>query len=136
MIDDYNQRCAYEFERVRDFIILHYHANERTDTDFWIERREMSIPDSLTQRIELFRSTGRIIGDARDVFKTDAWLQVMVGQRIVPERYHPMADIPSDDQLQKFFGELKRVIGNRSAAFPDQRQYIEEHCAATMVEQD
>ncbi len=131
IIDEYNQRCAYEFERVRDFIILHYHANERTDTDFWIDRREMSIPESLMQRIELFRSTGRIIGDARDVFKTDAWLQVMIGQRIVPERYHPMADIPADDQLQKFLGELKRVIGNRSAAFPDHRQYIEEHCAAS-----
>ena len=130
IIDEYNRQCAVEFERIRDFIILHYHANERTDTKFWIDRREMPVPDSLSNKIELFRSTGRIQEDGKDLFKTDAWMQVMAGQRIVPEHYHPMADIPSDDQLRKFLAQIKHGLGQNSAAFPDHRRYIEKHCAA------
>ena len=129
IIDEYNRQCTIEFERIRDFIILHYHANERDDTSFWVDRREMAIPASLSERIELFRSTGRITDNGKDLFKTDAWLQVMVGQRILPERYHPMADIPPDEQLQKFFAEIRRVIGHNSAAFPDHQRYIDMHCA-------
>ena len=128
IIDEYNRQCTFEFERIRDFIVLHYHANERDDTTFWVDRREMAIPDSLSERIELFRSTGRIQDNGKDLFQTDAWLQVMVGQRILPERYHPMADIPSDEQLGKFLAEIKRVITHNSSAFPDHQQYIETHC--------
>lgn len=128
IIDEYNRQCTFEFERIRDFIILHYHANERDDTTFWVDRREMAIPDSLSERIELFRSTGRIQDNGKDLFQTDAWLQVMVGQRILPEAYHPMADIPSDEQLGKFLAEIKRVITHNSSAFPDHQQYIETHC--------
>jgi tryptophan halogenase len=131
VIDEYNRQSTIEFERVRDFIILHYHANERDDTTFWADRREMSVPDSLTERIELFRSAGLIQEDGRDLFKVDAWLQVMVGQRIMPERYHPMANIPQDGQMQHFFGEIRRVIAHNSAAFPDHQAYIDQHCVAS-----
>jgi tryptophan halogenase len=129
IIDEYNRQCTFEFERIRDFIILHYHANERDDTAFWVDRREMAIPDSLSKRIELFRSTGRIPDNGKDLFKTDAWLQVMVGQRILPECYHPMADIPPDEQLRKFFAEIRRVISHNSSVFPDHQRYIDTHCA-------
>ena len=78
--------------------------------------------------IELFRSTGRIQDHGRDLFKTDAWLQVMIGQRVLPERYHPMADIPPDQQLRNFFAEIKRVISHNSSAFGDHQRYIDTHC--------
>lgn len=128
IIDEYNRQCTYEFERVRDFIILHYHANERTDSQFWIDRREMSVPDTLRRKIELFRSTGRIQEDAEDLFKTVAWLQVMLGQRIAPEHYHSMADALTDEQLKQFLGDIKRTIDHRAGMFPDHRRYIEEYC--------
>jgi len=129
-IDEYNWQCTYEFERVRDFIIMHYHVNERTDSQFWIDRREMTVPDSLTHRIELFRSSGRIAEDAEDLFKNVAWLQVMLGQGIVPEQHHPMANVLTNDQLKQFLGDIKRVIEHKAAMFPDHRRYVEEHCSA------
>jgi len=128
IVDEYNRQCTYEFERIRDFIILHYHANERTDSQFWIDRREMSVPDTLREKIELFRSTGRIHEDTEDLFKTVAWLQVMLGQGIVPERYHPMADLLTDQQLKQFLSDIKRTIDHRAGTFPDHRRYIVEHC--------
>jgi len=130
IVDEYNRQCAYEFERVRDFIILHYHANERDDTPFWIDRREMAVPDTLAQRIELFRSSARIREDAEDLFKAVAWLQVMLGQRIVPDCYHPLADLLDDGQLRQFLGDIGRVIAHKAGTFPTHRQYVTEHCAA------
>ena len=129
-IDEYNRQCTYEFERVRDFIILHYHVNERDDSQFWIDRRNTPVPDSLQNKIDLFRSSGRINEDAEDLFKGVAWLQVMLGQGIVPERYHPMADMLTDDQLKQFLGDIKRVIEHKAATFSDHRHYIQAHCAA------
>ena len=129
-IDEYNRQYAYEFERIRDFIILHYHANERTDSDFWIDRREMDIPQTLADRLELFREAGRFVEDAGDLFKESSWIQVMLGQRIEPASYHPMADLLTADQLKEFLGGVHRLIDERAAALPDHRAYLESHCPA------
>jgi len=125
---EYNRQCVYEFERIRDFIILHYHVNQRSEA-FWVDRREMPVPDALTRKIELFRASGRLQEDAEDLFKNIAWLQVLLGQNVVPEAYHPMADIPTDEQLEGFLGDIRRVIAARAASFMDHRHYIDEHCA-------
>jgi tryptophan halogenase len=130
MSDEYNRQSAYEFERVRDFIILHYHANERTDSPFWIDRREMSVPDSLAAKLELFRASGRIVEDAEDLFKEVAWLQVMVGQRIEPQAYHPVVDQLSDAQLDGFLAGIRDYVARRVAALPDHRAFLDEHCPA------
>ncbi len=129
-IDEYNRQYAYEFERIRDFIILHYHANERTDGEFWVERREMEIPDTLADRLELFREAGRFVDDADDLFKESSWIQVMLGQRIEPRAYHPMADLLTGDQLTEFLGGIRQIIDARSADLPDHRAYLERHCPA------
>ncbi|MEO1248181.1 MAG: tryptophan halogenase family protein [Pseudomonadota bacterium] len=129
-IDEYNRQCAYEFERVRDFIILHYHANERTDSQFWIDRREMAVPDSLRERLELFRSTGRFVDDAEDLFKESSWLQVMLGQRVTPAVYHPMADVVSKEQLAEFLDGIHKLIERRAESLPDHRAYLDKHCPA------
>ncbi len=128
--DEYNRQCAYEFERVRDFIILHYHANERGDSPFWIERREMQIPDTLSSRLELFRETGRFVEDAEDLFKESSWLQVMLGQHVEPRAWHPMADLLSDDQLANFLSGIHELIAQRATKLPDHRSYLDRNCPA------
>ena len=128
--DEYNRQCAYEFERVRDFIILHYHANQRSEA-FWVDRREMPVPEELSNKIELFRASGRLQEDTEDLFKNIAWLQVLLGQHVIPETYHPMADIPTDEQLSTFLGDIRRVVANRAGTFMDHRLYIDQHCAKT-----
>ena len=124
VIDEYNRQCAYEFERVSDFIILHYHANERTDSQFWIDRREMSVPDELTNKVELFRASGRIVEDAEDLFKEVAWLQIMLGQHIEPQSYHPLADQVSEEQLTAFLSGIRQFIDARTDALADHRPYF------------
>jgi len=128
--EEYNRQCVYEFERVRDFIILHYHVNQRSER-FWVDRREMPVPEELSNKIELFRASGRLQEDAEDLFKNIAWLQVLLGQQVIPETYHPMADNPTDKQLRAFLGDIRQVVANRAESFMDHRRYIDLHCAMT-----
>jgi hypothetical protein len=82
------------FEDVRDFIILHYHATTRDDSEFWKRCRAMSIPDSLAEKMELFRAKARVFREGFDLFATTSWVAVFLGQHVVPEEYEPAGRRP------------------------------------------
>lgn len=105
-IDAYNQESKIEYETVRDFIILHYYLNERDDTEFWRELQYMDVPERLSNKIQLFRETGSIFSDHLDIFHDSSWLQVMIGQGIMPQDYHPSAKVPSLDQLRATLSQI------------------------------
>ena len=94
-VDEFNKQADFDMERIRDFIILHYKATERTDTEFWRHCRSMEVPDSLEHRIRIFRETGHVFREAAELFD-DSWQQVMLGQGITPERYHALVDTMSE----------------------------------------
>lgn len=129
-VDEFNRQSRFEFERIRDFLILHYHVNRREDDEFWIGRREMEVPDSLQRKIDLFSESGRIYRDADELFTEVAWLQVMLGQGIEPARHHPLADLPEEDQLDGLFGDMKALIDQSVSRLQDHREYLEKHCRA------
>ncbi|MFN0023699.1 MAG: tryptophan halogenase family protein [Parvularculaceae bacterium] len=130
LIDEFNRQSRFEFERIRDFIILHYHANERDDSAFWIERRETPVPDALRAKIDLFRRTGRIYREHEELFTEQGWLQVLIGQRIAPASHHPLADQLDEAQLTEFLGNIRTLIDRAASAAPAHRDYIRQHCAA------
>lgn len=129
-IDEYNRQSRFEFERIRDFLILHYHANQRSDSEFWIARREMAVPEALQRKMDLFRQCGRICRDADELFAEVAWLQVMLGQGIEPETQHPLADILSDRQRGEFLANLRTIIRQAVDRLPAHREFLESNCAA------
>ena len=94
--DRYNAEAAFEMERIRDFLILHYHATERRDSEFWKYCGTMSIPESLETVIGLFRDSGRFYRNSDEMFALTSWVQVMIGQRIVPRAYHPLVDLVAE----------------------------------------
>ena len=128
-IDAYNRQTRFEFERSRDFLILHYKANQRDDP-FWQRCREMSIPDTLAQKIELFRSSARIFRENEELFTEVAWLQVMIGQGIGPERYHPMVDMLSEAEIVQVVEGTRAVLDRAAAAMPMHADFIAKHCRA------
>ena len=128
--EEYNRRCATEFEQIRDFLILHYHQTEREDTEFWRYCKHMEVPDSLTHKLELFGSSGRLGRDVDDLFRETSWVQVMLGQGVVPASYDPMADQISDAQLAEFLGNVRRVVDRAVDSLPSHADYISRHCAA------
>jgi tryptophan halogenase len=131
-IDEYNRRGIWEVERIRDFLILHYHVNERTDSQFWIDRRELPVPAELRRRIELFKANGRIHREFDELFTEVAWLQVMIGQGILPRSYHPLADRVSAEQLNIFLSNIKTIVDGSARTLPSHTQFIEKNCAANL----
>jgi tryptophan 7-halogenase len=129
----YNRVMQFEYERIRDFLVLHYKATERDDTPFWDYCRTMSIPDTLEEKIGLFESRGRIFRENEELFNDTSWFAVMVGQGLRPRGHDPMADVMPLDELRDRFAHIKSVIAKSVDVMPTHREFIREHCAATPV---
>jgi len=128
-VNQYNREFRREFYNVRDFIILHYHLNQR-DEEFWVKCREMDIPDSLRRKIEIFRTTGKVFKDQDVLFTHHSWYQVMLGQGIFPEDYHAFADTASPEDLKSMLDKLKMDIDKQVARLPTHQNFISRFCPA------
>jgi tryptophan 7-halogenase len=127
---EFNRVMKQEYEWVRDFIILHYKATERSDTPFWNYCRTMEVPQSLQHRMDLFRANGRVFREGNELFAKVSWLQVMHGQRIRPESYHPLTDVFSETEVAAYLDEVAGVIAACTDVMPTHARYIAETCAA------
>ncbi|MDI7774946.1 tryptophan 7-halogenase [Asticcacaulis sp. EMRT-3] len=114
----YNRIFASEYERIRDFLLLHYTQTERDDSDFWRYCRALPKPDSLSERIELFRAYGRIQPEDNELFPVQSWQYVMAGQGIMPAQTDPMADRLDPGHVSQVLDELRTVIGQCAGAMP------------------
>jgi tryptophan 7-halogenase len=126
----YNSEAAFELERIRDFLILHYHATERRDSEFWRACGTMSIPAELEQKIQLFLEGGRFFRTADEMFALTSWVQVMVGQGIVPADWHPLVDAVAEADLIKLAESVRSTIAACVAAMPMHEQFIDRYCRA------
>ncbi len=129
-IDYFNARTLAEFEQVRDFLILHYNATQRTDSDFWNYVRTMEIPESLKTRIEIYKENGRIYRHDNELFGETSWFAVFEGQNIRPKRYHPVINHLSDDMLERRLAEIRRAMNKSLDQFEDHEQYVKKRVAA------
>ena len=103
----YNRRVGRDVEQVRDFVILHYHLTQRQDAELWRYVAAMPIPDSLAERVELYRERGILLPlSADDYFSPTSWLAVMNGQGIRPRAHNPLYDL-NNPQTQA--AQLKRI---------------------------
>ncbi len=127
---EYNRQTRFEYERIRDFLILHYRATERDDTPFWRHCAQIEMPESLLRKIALFRCSGQIVRDGEELFTEGSWLQVMLGQGIEPTRHHPLADAITAAQLDEFLANIRTLIGRAVETMPEHARFVAEHCKA------
>jgi len=132
-IAEFNDHSHFEFDKIRDFLICHYHATERSDTPFWDYVRTMSIPGSLQRKLDLFRSNGRVFREANEMFAEPSWVQVMHGQRVHPRGYHPLVDTFPEEQVRQHVDTVRGVIGNCVGAMPTHAAFIAKHCASPLA---
>jgi len=130
LAERFNRESAFEYERIRDFLILHYNATERNDTPFWDYCRTMDIPDSLRETVELFRADGRYFRNGEDFFALPSWVQVMLGQRIVPQGYHPIVDEMPEDRLAEVVEGLRANLKQAVATMPTHQEWIDRYWKA------
>jgi tryptophan halogenase len=130
IVNEYNNKLDSELNSIRDFIVLHYKVTERDDSNFWDHCRTMDIPDSLSHKIDLFKNSGRVFLDDGDIFRVDSWTQVMLGQRIMPEQYHHIASIMTEQELTQFMNGLKQDVKQRVQMLPNHEDFIDKYCKA------
>ncbi|MEP3890753.1 MAG: tryptophan halogenase family protein [Hellea sp.] len=133
-ISEYNRLIIKEFDLIRDFLILHYHRTDRTDTEFWNYMRTMDVPDSLKAKMQMFDETALIYKDPDDLFGQSSWLQVMVGQGLLPETYHLRANALSESQLGEFLGNVETLIDRAVGQIGSHQNYINHYCAAGVLQ--
>ena len=123
---EYNRRMDVEYERIRDFLILHYHANGR-DEPLWQACREMAVPDSLRHKIELFARSGQIERYRDGLFSPPSWLSVLLGQGIVPANIHPMAPALPVERLRGVLDGMRAAVASAAEAMPSHASALEAY---------
>jgi tryptophan halogenase len=129
-ISEFNDQMVTDYLQIRDFLILHYKATDRRDSDFWRYCADMEVPDSLTHKIELFRETGRVFRRNEELFAENSWVQVMMGQGIMPRSYHPIATKLSDAEMTKLLSTIRDNVARTVAGLPDHEAYVARYCGA------
>jgi len=126
----FNQRTYLEYEQVRDFLVLHYCATERDDTEFWNYCRTMELPESLKQRMDIYKENARLYRHDNELFGEVSWFAVMHGQNIMPKRFHPNANMIPEAELTQRMNDIKRTWQNCLERMPSHQEYIDQNCRA------
>lgn len=125
---EFNRDLLMEYERVRDFLILHYHATTRDDSPFWNYCRTMSIPESLAYKMQLFREQGHVERYKRGMFLEPSWVAVYLGQGVLPRQYHPLVNKLDDNQLRQFMHGIRSSLVDQVSAMPSHSDSIARYC--------
>jgi len=125
LAEQYNRTMANQYESIRDFIILHYKATKRDDSDFWRYCRDMPVPDSLSYRIDHFRSSSRIVLSPGELFQPNSWLAVMLGQHIEPQGFDPLANIVDADKVAIQFNRMRAAVGQTVQSMPSHQAFLD-----------
>jgi tryptophan halogenase len=133
IVEAYNRWIEMEYDRVRDFLILHYHATGRDDTPLWNYCRNMQVPDSLVHKIELFRRRARVITYKDGLFLEPSWLAVYFGQRIMPTAWDPLADAMGSDEVSRQLQSVREQIQSTVVRMPTHEEFLQKYCPAPPV---
>jgi tryptophan halogenase len=132
-IDEYNRLQLNEYDRVRDFIIFHYKMTARIDAELWRYCATMTIPESLSYRMNLFESSGRVAFHDSELFVESNWLSVFIGQELWPRRFDPLANVLPLEDVRQQLGRLRTLIRQTAEAMPTHEAFIAQHCRAAAV---
>lgn len=126
--DMFNRLSLLEWQHIRDFLVLHYVANQRVGEPFWDHCRAMTIPATLSEKIALFSESGLFVREEDELFLDDSWGQVMLGQGIMPRTWSPLADnVPAED-IGPFLDSLANAYRVKAQALPDHRDFVARFC--------
>jgi tryptophan halogenase len=128
--EEYNRLMASELDRMRDLLILHYHATARDDSPFWNRCREMPMPEMLAHKIRLFKNRGRVVLYDEETFSEDNWTSVFLGQEIIPQRHDPQVDRLETGHLKTQLQRIRSTILQGADSMPSHEAFIRKYCAA------
>ena len=128
IVDEYNRQSKFEYETIRDFIILHYCVTSRTDSDFWNYCRTMDLPQTRQNRIDIYKHNPSVFREHDELFHEGSWQAVMLGQGLQPKTYHPVVNELSEAELVRFLQSIDNGISQRVAQYPSHTDFIKNYC--------
>ncbi|WP_114521727.1 tryptophan halogenase family protein [Altererythrobacter sp. ZODW24] len=129
-IDRYNAESEREYRDIRDFLVLHYKATERDDSEFWNYCRELEPPAGLTEKLAMYRTSGRVFREHNELFTETSWLSVLQGQGITAGGYHPAADLLDDAENLKRVAHIQHVVSSTAEGMPTQAEFLQANGSA------
>lgn len=129
----YNRLTAKEYARIRDFLILHYNATERDDSEFWNHCRTMEVPETLTEKVDLFRSNGQIFREEDELFTETSWAAVMLGQGINMTGFNPIANTLDPAKMKSEIDGMEQSIRYLVERLPGHGEFVSRYCPAADV---
>ncbi len=127
---EYNAQTSREYELIRDFLILHYKASERDDSELWRYCAAMPIPDSLQYKIDHFRTHGMLVADGQELFANPSWIAVYLGQGITPRQAPALSRMRPGVPVAERMAQIAQAMEAAVAAMPEHGEFIARHCAA------
>ena len=106
----YNRQSVLEFERIRDFLLLHYWSNRRVGNPFWDHMRSITPTEGLQAKLDAWRAGGEFVRNEWDTFQDPSWLSMYAGFEDLPERYSPLADQFTDTELADSLARMRTAI--------------------------
>ncbi len=129
--DEFNHQSRQEMEGVRDFIVLHYKVAGREDTPFWRYCKNMPVSEELQHRIDLFKKSGRVFKKEYEFFNDFSWAQIMMGQGLIPESYHPFVNEMTPQELTDFLLASERSVSRMVDGLPSHQEFISRFCSSS-----
>ena len=132
-IAEYNRASRVRYEYVRDFIVLHYHLNQRDDSaglGFWQACAHMSVPENLRRRMTLYAASGRLADVTGDLFRVESWFEVMEGQNLRPRGWLALTELQGIENTASYLKGVSDTIAACVAAMPDHAEFIRHYCAS------
>ncbi|WP_232301222.1 tryptophan halogenase family protein [Gilvimarinus agarilyticus] len=129
-VDEVNRQHHHEFERIRDFLILHYKATSRSDTEFWRHCQSMAIPDTLQHKMALYQSRGHLVSHDPEAFEPDSWISMYMGFQVKAGDYDRRADAIELDALKQQLAQIRETIRQAASQPMSHADFIARHCAA------
>ena len=128
--DEYYEQICQAFEQIRVFIILHYKATSRDDSEFWRYCRDMIVPDELDYKMRAFRESGRVVYSERELFIEPNWISVLLGQHVIPKTTDLRVDCTPADKIKTQMARMQEVIRRAAASMPTHEETIARYCPA------
>ena len=121
---EYNRRMRFEYEEIRDFIVLHYSTSRRADTEFWQRCRSRPLPDRVAANIELFKYRGELQHVEGALFKPLSWQMVLTGMGVIPQSWHPFVDDADFDAMHQSMQAERAALAHAVKRLPRYGDFV------------
>jgi tryptophan halogenase len=133
LVAEFNRLFEIQYDRVRDFLILHYRANSRFGEPLWDHVRTMPIPDSLAAKMELFEARAALPDYKYGLFSRDSWLSVLEGQGLTPRANDRLAQSLPLEDLEARLADLKTRIDSNVATMTSHADFLARYAPGDLA---